>query len=312
LGLGRKLLIFFTTVVVAAILWTYVHLAGSYEVALDIPIEVASPPGFALAKELPSSVHTKLRGPGWRLLLMDFTGSTKFSVDLAKRDPNQFINSRFFITVEDLSNSPTLPSEVKLLKIEPDSLELTFSREITKRVPIALRTDIECASGFTVVGEPTIAPLSVTLSGSNTILDSLMFYPTKLLMLHGLREGVTRQVELSDTLNDAVTSRSVKIISVKIDVQAVGEKSFADVPVVVEAVPPDREITLLPGSISVVLRGGVDELAKLDPAKVRASVLYDMDAFDTLTSIKPSIILPKGIEFLYSEPANVKFVIRKK
>jgi hypothetical protein len=56
----------------------------------------------------------------------------------------------------------------------------------------------------------------------------------------------------------------------------------------------------------------VDELAKLDPAKVRASVIYDMDAFDTLTSIKPSIILPKGIEFLYSEPANVKFVIRKK
>lgn len=312
MGLGRKLLILLTAIFVALILWTYVHLAGSYEVDLDIPIEVTSPPGFALAKELPQSVHTKLRGPGWRLILMDFTGNTKFSVDLAGRDPNLFVNSRFFITLEDLSSSPSLPSEVKLLKIEPDSLELTFSREMTKRVPIALRTDIECASGFTVVGEPLIAPVSVTLQGSNTILDSLVYYPTKTLKLRGLREGVTKQVELSDSLHDAVTSRSVNVISVKIDVQAIAERQFYDIPISIDALPPDREMSLIPSSLSVVIRGGVDELAKLDPAKIRASVIYDMSSFDTLTSVKPSILLPKGIEFLHADPPSMKFVIRKK
>lgn len=312
MGLGRKLLILFSAICVALILWTYVHLAGSYEVDLDIPIEVTSPPGYALAKELPRSVHTKLRGPGWRLLLMDFTGKTKFSVDLAKRDPNLFVNSRFFVTLEDLSNSPSLPSEVRLLNIEPDSLELTFSREITKRVPIALRTDIECASGFTVVGQPLIAPVSVTLQGSNTILDSLAYFPTKLLKLRGLREGVTKQVELSDSLHDAVTNRSVNVISVKIDVQAVAERQFTDIPVTIEALPPDREMTLIPSAVSILIRGGVDELAKLNPSAIRASVIYDMTSFDSLTHTTPSILLPKGLEYLNTDPPTLKFVIRKK
>ncbi|HEY6171406.1 MAG TPA: hypothetical protein VIX80_04010, partial [Candidatus Kapabacteria bacterium] len=124
--------------------------------------------------------------------------------------------------------------------------------------------------------------------------------------------GVTRQVELSDSLHDAITSRSVNVISVKIDVQALGERQFADIPIIIEALPPDREMTLIPSSVSVMIRGGVDELAKLDPTKIRASVIYDMASFDTLTSAKPSFILPKGIEFLNADPQSVKFVIRKK
>jgi YbbR domain-containing protein len=312
LGLARKLGILAAAIFIALILWLYVHLAGTYEVDLDIPLEISSPQGFALAKELPQRVHTKLRGPGWRLLLMDFTSKTKFSVDLTTRDPNTFINSRFFITGNDLSNSPSLPSEVQLLKIVPDSLELVFSREITKRVPIDLRLDVECASGFTLVGDPLMAPIYVTVKGSNTILDSLRFFPTKALKLRGLREGVTKQVELSDTLTDAITSKSVGLVTIKLGVEALGEREFKDIPVTVEALPPDREMLLIPSSVSVMLRGGVDELSKLDPQKIHASVIYDMATFDTLTSVKPTVELPKGMEFLSSEPVQVKFVIRKR
>jgi hypothetical protein len=201
---------------------------------------------------------------------------------------------------------------VQLLKIDPDSLELIFSREITKRVPIDLRLDVECASGFTLVGDPLMAPIYVTVKGSNTILDSLRFFPTKILKLRGLREGVTKQIELSDTLTDAITSRSVAFVSVKLGVEALGEREFKDIPITVEALPPDREMLLIPSSVSVMLRGGVDELAKLDPLKIHASVIYDMATFDTLSAVKPSFQLPKGIEFLSSDPLQIKLVIRKK
>jgi YbbR domain-containing protein len=311
MGLARRIGIIVTALMVALILFTYVHLAGSFEVDLDIPLEVTSPPGYALATDIPQKIHTKLRGPGWRLILMEFTNNTKFNIDLTTRDP-QTLQTKIFLTQNDFQHSPVLPSDVTLLKIEPDSLGVAISQEMTKRLPIDVRLDIQPAIGYTVVDEPLLAPVYVTVKGSNHILDSLRFFPTKVLHLKNVRESFTHQIELSDTLHEAITSRSANMISVRIEVQAVAEKEFKDIPIAVEALPPDREMMLIPGSLSLVLRGGVDALAKLDPGKIRASIMYDGSKLDSTDAVKPVIQLPKGIEFLSSEPSEVKFVIRKK
>ncbi len=311
MGLARKIGIACAALFIALILFTYVHLAGTFEVDLDIPLEVTSPQGYALATDIPQKIHTKLRGPGWRLILLNFTGKTKFTIDLSTRDP-QTLQAKVFLTANDFQNSSALPSDVTLLKIEPDSLGVALSQEITKRVPVDIRLDIQPSQGYTIVGEPLISPTYITLKGSNHILDSLRFFPTKILHVKNVRESFTKVIELSDTLHEAITSRSANTVTVRIEVQAVAEKEFKDVPISIEALPPDREMLLIPGSLTVILRGGVNELAKLDPSKVKASILYDGSKLDSAETVKPDWQLPKGIEFLSSEPNEVKFVIRKK
>jgi YbbR domain-containing protein len=312
MGIGRRVLIFLAALFIALLLWTYVHLAGSFEIALDIPISVTSPAGYALAKELPQKITAQVRGPGWRLMLMSFTSKTKFLVDLTNRDASTIVNSRYYITSADLSASASLPQDVKLLKIEPDSIELLFAREVTKRVPVVIRLDAEASSGYTIVGDPMIQPSYVTIEGSNIMLDSLAYFPTKPLRLRNLRESVTMQVELADTLHDVITSRSVSAVRVSINVQATGEREMKDIPLNVDAVPPDRELLLIPSTITLSLRGGVDLLAHLDPKDIRAGVVYDVAAFDTLQSIVPTVTVPKGVEVLTIEPNTVKFIVRKR
>ncbi len=311
MGLARKLGILFAAIFFALTLWTYVHLAGTYEFETDIPLEVTPPTGLALAGEIPSSIHAKLQGAGWELVLMDITKDAKFTVDLSARDPQTLQSGQLYLTTEELSASPLMPQDIKVLKIQPDSIRLIFGREITKRLPISPRLDVQPADGFTLVGDPLIAPGYITVSGSSAVLDSLRFFPTKVLRLRNLRESVTKQLELSDSLREAITDRTITSITIKLNVQAVAEKVFTDVPVTVDAVPPGRDVMLMPQTVTVTLRGGVDQLSDLESSEIKARVSYNMLSFDTATSVKPEFHLPKGLEFLTSDPPELKFIVRK-
>lgn len=312
MGLGRRIGILAAAIFFALLLWSYVHLSSNYEVDMDLPLEITAPAGFAIATELPERIHARFSGSGWRLMLMNFTPKSRFKLDLSERNTKDLTVGKFFITKEDLATSSTLPSDVKLIKIVPDSLGIQFSREMTKKVPIDLRLDITPASGYTIVGDALIAPVQVTVNGSSVLLDSLRSFPTKVLKAHNVRETFTKTLELSDTLKDEITSRSVNAINIRITVEAIAERVFKEIPISTEALPPERDLILTPGSISVTLRGGVDQLAKLDPMTVRAKVIYDALRFDSLSVVKPIVEAPRGIEVLSTEPAEIKFVVRKK
>ncbi len=279
---------------------------------MDLPLEITSPTGYAIATELPESIHARFSGVGWRLMLMNLASKSRFKLDLTERDTKNLTAGKFYITKEDLALSSTLPSDVKLIKMVPDSLGIQFSREMTKKMPVDLRLDVTPAAGYIIVGDPLIAPAQLTLKGSSVLLDSLRSFPTKILKAHNIRETFTKTLELSDTLKDEITSLSVSAINVRITVEAIAERVFKEIPISVEALPPDRDLLLNPGSISVTLRGGVDQLAKLDPMTVRAKVIYDAMRFDLLSGVKPIVEAPKGIEVLSIDPPEVKFVVRKK
>lgn len=311
MGLARRIGILTAAILFAVLLWAYVHLSGTYEVEVDLPLVVTTPAGFAVSSDLPAKVHARISGPGWRMLMIGTGSKSKLKVDLSERDSRDLMG-KFYITRDELALGSSLPSDVKLVKIEPDSLMLTLDREIIRKVPIQLRSEISPAAGFVVVGDPIITPAFVTIKGSNAIIDSLRSYPTKLLHESGARETFTRTVELSDTLRDILTSRSSNTITIKIVVQAVAERTIAEIPVSVDALPADRELFLDPPAVSVVIRGGVDQLAKLTSMDIKARIVYDATRFDSLQTITPIFDVPRGIEVLQSQPHDVRFVLRKR
>ncbi len=311
MGLARRIGVLTAAIFFALVLWAYVHLSGTYEVDVDLPLVIKTPAGFAISNTLPEKIHVRLSGPGWRLLMVNATRNSKLKLDLSERDSKEFL-STFYITKDELLTNSSLPSDVKLIKMEPDSLGVQFSRESIRRVAIEIRTDIQPASGYVIVGDPAITPSTVTLHGSNILIDSIRSFPTKLLRSRGAHESFTQTLELSDTLAEVLTSRSINSVSVHVTIEAVAERLFNDIPVTVEAMPGDRELFLDPAMVSVVVRGGVDQLAKLSRDAIKAKIVYDAIKFDSISTLAPQIDAPTGIEVLQSQPTQVRFVIRKK
>lgn len=312
MGFGRRLGIFFTAIVVAALLWTYVHLSTPYEAEIDIPVSVIPPTGVAVASGLPERLHARVRGAGWQILLMDFTRKAKIELDLTTRVFPLMSPNTLSITSSEIMNGAKMPSEVRLLRVEPDTLHVVFGRKVRKQVPIQAVVDMRAGRGYALVGTPIVAPAYVVLEGSQEVLDSIHTFPTKPLVRSNLRESITEAVELSDTLANVVQIVSTPQVTIRQSIQAIGERTFGAIPIVVEAIPQNKEILLVPGYLSIVLRGGVEDLARMRSEDIRAYVMYDPILFDTAEYVRPSISAPQGIQFLSSEPEHVRFVVRRK
>ncbi len=306
----RTILIFLVSLIFSALLWSYVRLSSAYEADVDLPIKLTAPKGYALASGLPTSLHARVRGAGWQILVMNFAKNAIFQFDLAERAVP--MNAPFIIHSDEITHSALMPSELRILKVEPDSLRLFFGNAVEKRIAVKPRVDVQPGKGYVVVGAARVSPAFVTVMGARAVLDSLDFISTKALEASDAKEDVDRTVELSDSLSSFITIPNAPKINVHIEVQAIGEKTIPAIPVAVEALPPQYEMLVIPGTVSVTVRGGVDELAKLTPASFHARALYDPMIFDTAHTFTPQIELPKSIRFLSTDPPRLKFIMRRK
>jgi YbbR domain-containing protein len=311
-GFSRRLGIALTTLFVAALLWTYVHLSRPYEAEIDIPVTITPPKGLAVAGGLPERLHTRVKGAGWQILLLDFTRNAKFELDLTDRVFPLNTPNVLQLSSDEIRNGARLPSEVQLVQIEPDTLEVSFGRVIRKQVPVKPNVIISPGMGYALVGQPAVNPQFVTLEGSQEVLDSIRFFPTKSIVRRNAKESVTESIELLDTLANVVRLVSGPRVTVRQSVQAIGERTFSYVPVVPEATPVDKEVLFVPSFISVTLRGGVEDLARLKSEDVRAYVMYEPMLFDSAETVKPTVTSPQGISFLSSDPPAVGFVVRRR
>jgi YbbR domain-containing protein len=310
LSLVRGIFVFLGALVFSALLWSYVRLSSAYEADVDLPVKLTPPKGYALASGLPEHLHTRVRGAGWQIMLMSFAKNADYQFDLTDRAMPT--TSSVILHNDEISHSAFLPSEVRVIKVEPDSLLLAFNKSIEKKLPVESRLDVTAADGYTIVGAPVLVPNSVMVNGSQIVLDSLRSIPTKSFEVRNAKEDIERSMLLSDTLSNQISIPNAPKIAVHVKVEALGEMKFTGVPVSIEALPPQYEMFLIPNTITVTARGGVNELAKLPLQSIRAHVKYDPMVLDTAHTVAPQVEVPNGITFLGTEPSALKFIIRRK
>ncbi len=307
--LARSIFIFLGALIFSVLLWSYVRLSAAYEADVDLPVTLMAPKGFALSAGLPERIHARVRGPGWQILLMNFTKNAQFRFDLSERIV--LPGDKILVHSDEISNAATLPSELRVLKVEPDSLDLRFGKAVRKVVPVAPRLDVEAAHGYTTVGAPSFTPRAVLVVGAASILNSLSSLSTQTAVVRNAREDVDRTLPLSDSLDNFISVPNAPAVSVHVSVQAVGERRIARVPVSIVALPAHYELMLVPSTVAVTVRGGVDQLAKLTPHSIQASVMYNPMVLDTASAVVPKVEVPKGMTYLFSDPASLRFIIRK-
>jgi len=308
--LFRGILIFLGALVFSALLWAYVRLSAAYEADVDLPIKLTAPKGFALASGLPERLHTRVRGAGWQIMLMNFSKNANFHFDLSQRalSPEALVTLRS----DEISNDAVLPSELRVLKVEPDSLQLQFGKVLEKKVAIEPRLDVIPARGYMIAGEPQVNPRFVVVVGAESVLDSLTAIPTQTISVQDAREDIDRSMTIGDSLENFITIPSAPKIAVHVDVQAIGERKIVGVPVTIEALPPQFDLIFIPGTVNITVRGGVDDIGKLQQSAVHARVVYDPIVFDTARFIAPKVDVPKGMSYLFSEPQSLRFILRRK
>jgi hypothetical protein len=309
-SLTRSIFIFLGALIFSTLLWAYVRLSAATETDIDLPVSITPPKGLAVSSPVPERIHTRVRGAGWQILLLGFTHNGRFQFDLGDRSVTE--NTPVVIRGDEIMHAAMAPSEVRPIKVDPDSLTITFAKRVEKRVPIAPLTDITPGPGYVMVGKPIASPATVVIYGAQNILDSIAVFPTTLVMSHGVKQDIEQTILLSDSLDNYVDVVHEAPITVHADIQAIGERKIQGLVAGVDALPPSFDVLLIPSSVSVTMRGGVDLLAALKPRELRVHIPFDPVIFDSARSLVPIVELPEGVQLLSVDPPRIKFIIRRR
>jgi YbbR domain-containing protein len=290
----------------ALIVWIYLSLNYVYTVNLDIPLSVEPSKNQSLSDDYPENIQVSLQGKGWDIFNVMLSGKLRYNIDLAKEKRDSRV-----LTSQFLSERLNLPPNLSVIKISPDTLFFNFEKSTEKIVKVKNNIKVNLKEGYQVVGNPLITPDSVKITGLAAYVNKIKYIPTDALVFNDVNSNISTIVNLKDTL-----SSSIKIIpgsvEVKYIVQLSAEKDFQSLEINIVNLPPDKEIILIPPTINISLRGGVDQLSRLNNNDINVFIEYKAIESDTLGYIVPKINFPVDASVIYFDPQKIQYIIKKK
>jgi YbbR domain-containing protein len=288
-------------------LWGWTNLEGEYQTFIKVKLEIVNlPKGKALIDTPPAELNVKFSGNGHQLAGMYLNPNLKCELNLSTIDKNNFI----ILKKENLQSMIKIPSGVQALEVYPDSLFFALDDNIEKRVLIKPNIHVHCLDGYTVVGAVAINPNSVKITGPKSILDKIDYWSTAYNKYEDIKESISSIFPLSDSLKNVI-KLSPEMVWVDVNVQMSAEEEYKNIPLTLENFPNNHNIIILPSTIDVIVRSGVDILATFDQSELKIAVDYKQIETDSLGYLTPKVSVPEGLEVIKLTPSRFQYVIKR-
>ncbi len=301
----RNIYIILLTILFATLLWFSVSLSERYQIHVTAPLIIKSlPEGKAISSNLPRAVTLTFSDYGWRLAKLTLGLNIQWVIDL-----NTIPAHSAALTLRDIEEQLGGRLGVQPISMTPESLYVRLDVLESKRVAVEPRYTATFRDGYNQIGQTTVRPESVTISGAQSLLEKINRWPTVHQSLNELRQSVDVSVPLADSISSL--SFAPDHVALRFDVKQFAEKTFAAVPIELVSVPPNREVILNFSQLEIVVRGGIEQLAHVNQNNIKAIVDYRLILEDTTGFVEPEIVSVPGVHIVKRTPERVQYVVRK-
>ncbi|MCP4723422.1 MAG: hypothetical protein GY863_00225 [bacterium] len=302
-------------IILAFFLWLYVALNRTVTDDIScrlIPVNVI--PGKTLTVDLPEYVNVSVTGQGLDLLLLHLFWKSEITFDLDMRSIRRYYI--FNVKDERYLEKINLPREFREAIsingiISPDSILIRLEDIAVRKLPVgADNITLDLRDGYTIVGGLTFEPDSIEVSGPESSVEEL----TGIMTVE--KEYQNKKSDFSDMIN----VRSIPTITFNIpgneveviaDIQKIGEKNIAAVPINVIGNPDSRQVEILPSTLNIIINGGVDHIKDLSVDDIYAYVNYDRGwRRDGEYIARVNIELPDYIISYEVSPQDFKVIVK--
>jgi YbbR domain-containing protein len=249
-------------------------------------------------------VQIKFRADGWRLAALALTKDLRAPIDVGALPQHQHV-----LTMLDIVERLDLPPGTQPLDMKPESVYVMLDDYVEKRIPVRLSHEVSFREGYGLVGPPEVIPDSVIVGGAARVVRRIDAWPPQRRVFRDLRSSVDEVIPLADTSAYKLTF-TPSSVRLKMSVQPFAEKIFNGIPVEVVAVPPNREVMLIPPRIEVVVRGGIDQLTIIEQMDFRAHIDFRAILADTSGFMEPQITSPEGVQVVARRPERIQYIVR--
>jgi YbbR domain-containing protein len=296
-NLGLKAL----SLAIAVILWYGVSRDSVVERSIRVPVEFQNiPEGLQIVGDAPGSVDVRVRGASSLLSRIE-TGDVVAVLDMQTARPGQ----RMFHVITD---EVRVPVGIEIAQVNPPTITVQFERAGSRLVPVVPMVEGKPAQGFVVEGV-TSDPDGVEVVGPESRLRVLEHATTEPVSVANATRPVSDRVTVG-VVDGMLRLKTPKTATVTVNVvPAPIERTLGGVRVQFRNVPIGRAARTQPDTVTVVLRGQREYLARVASADV--SVYVDLSSLGPgryVLPVKPET--SDQFRVLRTEPAAVQVSIR--
>lgn len=300
--------IFLAFLLLATVFWFITSLNDNSTSTYQIPLAYTNIPTDAvILKELPTELTVVLKDKGSELFNYHFKGFKPIEVDFESY--NQ-AGGLYTIPTSQLEASlrEQLKSNTTTLRQYPDTINIFFTQQPGKKLPIVYTNEISTTPHYVIDGEPYFSTDSATLYAPKQLLDAttaLYAEPTSLL---NLSDTTTTEIAIRPIYGSKIVPSSVTLTV------PVGELTLKkiEVPITVYNLTERYSIITFPPTTTITCMLPISKFSSLTPNTVKVGI-DGSKLLSTPTKTRPIEVIkaPSYVSNIELYPQVVEYILEE-
>jgi YbbR domain-containing protein len=274
------------------IIWFGVVSKEEAKTEIELPVKIINlQDNMALVYPLPPTIPVQLQGKAINLINLKLNRTARIEIDLKNmplgysKIPSERIN---FI-------SPSIP-DLKMLRIrQTNPLNIELDTRIEQKVPVISKVRAHAAQGFTLLGNPEIAPDSIRISGARSTVAKITHIPTEEISITELKWNNSLPVKLDLSSFYSIVDITDTVVFLQIQIEPLDHKVYYDIPVRLIG-NFDRETYLLsPSKANVEISGGKDLLSKVEAHDINLYIEFSRFSIENADELSPTVHISHAV-----------------
>jgi len=306
---------FFICLLVAGFLWILTSLTRPYKVYVNFEVKYENPGRFGIKEiNLPEQVSVELEDYGYNIIGYKYRNKA-YTLHIDFNDYRIYKNLRQNESYLLLNSHPELVShqlsnEVKILKIDPDTIFLSAVERAGKKVRVVFKSGISYEKQY-MEGSIRLVPDSVTLSGPKSVINKIDSVYTEVLSKELVGQSFDEKVKISRNGLAQDVQVSPGSVKVMVNVQEFTEGTV-EVPIQAVNTPPGTGIIFIPQTIKIKYRVTLDNYNNVKPEDFKVQADCRNALTQTGDNLKVAITSSPAVVTNATLPNNtVKYLIRR-
>ncbi len=292
-------------VLFSIVVWTIVTLSDNFYTNVYLPVRVkVENPKYALSYVSDKFVIVGVQGEGWVLSSYYWGANRYFDVTLNGKKKETLISTRDLI-----KKNHVFTSNVNVVSVNPEILKIDVDRKIEKEVFVKPEYDLNLKGDYGLIESPKVTPIKIEISGPASIVRNTDSVKTDKIVLVKADDSLSVNVGLK--LPEFTSSKTEKV-TVTFNIQKIVDKRIDNIPIkIIGAGKNNSKLLIFPNKLSVVVRGGIGIVGRMEAADISAYILFKDALRDTTASLAPHLSLPQNVKLVTFTPEKIDYIIKK-
>lgn len=315
LSTSKRFYAFLICVAISTAIWLLIALSKNYTTVVQFPVRYTNLPAHqVVTNNLPGYVSLEVRSYGFQLLSYKLFGAAPIVIDVSNYEskPIGNIYSSYVLTHNLLAGiSDQFSGETTVSRIWPDTIFMNFSDMMEQQFEVKALLGLTFKESYKQHGTVEINPASVTVSGPVSVLDTMQFLYTNLVVMENVSEDITKYIDF--TISDVKdVSFSDKLVAVTVPVDEFTEGTV-DVDVIAINVPVGYDYKVFPSQVKIYYNVGMKDFDFIDANQFQAAVeLPDSSEWESQVEFQVYLTKhPDEVQVINLEPQQVEVILRE-